>query len=169
MRKFNEWMSFRQTVEETLDSYGFIGTYNSENLSNLEENSERIEVESAIKLIPQSYRGQFQTCETVSAGKSRNESNAEIVWISNNDQGITYIFEKKTIQEMQMKDINSLKDKATQFAGKNPDSGKKAPDTEEFPYPNFLKKGKVSVGYNPFEMGTKTVRFQKRYSKPKSN
>jgi hypothetical protein len=95
VRKFNEWMSFRQTVEETSDSYGFIGTYNSENLSNLEENSERIEVESAMSLIPQSYRGQFQTCEAVSAGKSRSENNAEIVWITNNDQGITYIFEKK--------------------------------------------------------------------------
>ena len=99
MRKFNEWMSFRQTVEETSDSYGFIGTYNSENLSNLEENSERIEVESAMSLIPQSYRGQFQTCEAVSAGKSRNENNAEIVWITNNDQGITYIFEKKEGEE----------------------------------------------------------------------
>lgn len=96
MKKFNEWMSFRQSVEtNNSEEYNFIGTYNTENLAGLKDNSDLIEINKAIEFIPNSYKNQFSDSMDLSAGITHNEQSKEIIWISNNDQEITYLFEKK--------------------------------------------------------------------------
>ena len=96
MKKFNEWMSFRQSVEtNNSEEYNFIGTYNTENLTGLKDNSDLIEINKAIEFIPNSYKNQFSDSMDLSAGITHNEQSKEIIWISNNDQEITYLFEKK--------------------------------------------------------------------------
>ena len=96
MKKFNEWMSFRQSVEtNNSEEYNFIGTYNTENLTGLKDNSDLIEINKAIECIPNSYKNQFSDSMDLSAGITHNEQSKEIIWISNNDQEITYLFEKK--------------------------------------------------------------------------
>jgi len=93
--KFNEWMSFRQSVELPEGDYQFIGTYNNDQFPNLKEDSNRIDFESALSLLPQAYQSQFSNVDTISAGKIRNENKKEILWISSEQQNITYLFEKK--------------------------------------------------------------------------
>lgn len=96
MRNFNEWMSFRQSVETSNDeNYNFIGTYNTENLKNLKDNSELVEIEKAIQNIPHAYKNQFSDSLNLSAGITHNEQNRQIIWITNNDIELTYLFEKK--------------------------------------------------------------------------
>ena len=94
MKKFNEWMSFRQEVEPNGGDYNFIGTYNTENLQGLKEKSNLVEIDKALEFIPNSYRNQFSDAISLSAGITQTEQNKEIVWITNNDQEITYLFEK---------------------------------------------------------------------------
>ena len=94
MKKFNEWMSFRQEVESNGGDYNFIGTYNTENLQGLKEKSNLVEIDKALEFIPNSYRNQFSDAISLSAGITQTEQNKEIVWITNNDQEITYLFEK---------------------------------------------------------------------------
>ncbi len=95
MINFNEWMSFRQSVEvPEHNGYSFIGTYNTENLQGLENKSELIEVDKALNFIPHSYKNQFSDGLNLSAGMTHNEQNKQIIWITNKDQEITYLFEK---------------------------------------------------------------------------
>ena len=54
MKKFNEWMSFRQEVEPNGGDYNFIGTYNTENLQGLKEKSNLVEIDKALEFIPNS-------------------------------------------------------------------------------------------------------------------
>ena len=91
----NEWMSFRQANEQDANSeYTFSGTYNTETIPDLKENSKLISVEQALSIIPSSYNTQFSNTAKLEAGKSLNEENKEVVWISIEDQGVTYLFEK---------------------------------------------------------------------------
>ena len=91
----NEWMSFRQANEQDATSeYTFSGTYNTETIPDLKENSKLISVEQALSIIPPSYNTQFSNTAKLEAGKSLNEENKEVVWISIEDQGVTYLFEK---------------------------------------------------------------------------
>lgn len=96
MKNFNEWMSFRQAVETNNDNdYNFIGTYNTENLKNLKDNSNLVEISKVIEYIPNAYKNQFSDSLNLSAGITHNEQNKEIIWITNNDIELTYLFEKK--------------------------------------------------------------------------
>lgn len=95
LTNFYEWMSFRQSVEAPEGDYDFIGTYNNDQFPNLKETSQRIELDDALSLIPKSYQNQFSNMETIHAGKSQNESNKDVIWISNQDQNITFLFEKR--------------------------------------------------------------------------
>ena len=88
-------MSFRQANEQDANSeYTFSGTYNTETIPDLKENSKLISVEQALSIIPSSYNTQFSNTAKLEAGKSLNEENKEVVWISIEDQGVTYLFEK---------------------------------------------------------------------------
>ena len=49
MAKFTEWMSFRQTVDVDASAYTFIGTYNNEQFPTIKEDSNRIELKSALE------------------------------------------------------------------------------------------------------------------------
>jgi len=94
MLNFNEWMTFRQAIEEDPSDYKFIGTYNSDKIENLRERSNAIKIDSAIEKIPESYRGQFYGLQNFTAGTSTMESGSNVIWITNNDQDIVYLFEK---------------------------------------------------------------------------
>ena len=96
MQKFNEWMAFRQTVEQTAGDYNFIGTYNTESIPELGANSTPLSLEDSLKLIPKSFRQQFEGSSSMVCGKSHGQNNKELVWITNKDQEMTYIFEKVT-------------------------------------------------------------------------
>ena len=95
LTKFNEWMSFRQSIEIPEGDYEFIGTYNNDQFPNLKEDSNRIEFETAINLLPKAYQSQFSNIDNISAGKIKNENQKEILWISSEHQALTYLFEKK--------------------------------------------------------------------------
>ena len=95
MQKFNEWMSFRQTVESNEENFQFIGTYDIESIPNLKENSTPLELDYAFSLIPEMWKNQFPNIGTVLAGKTLDENQKEIVWISIPEQSTTYLFEKK--------------------------------------------------------------------------
>lgn len=95
MQKFNEWMSVRQMNEPTSvpGSYQFSGTYDFEKLPNLIDDSQKIDIAEARKLIPAQYENQFGGMQELVAGKAMTEDNKEVLWISN-DQGVVYMFEK---------------------------------------------------------------------------
>lgn len=95
MQKFNEWMSVRQMNEpmSVPGSYQFSGTFDLENLPSLVEDSQKIDIDEARKLIPSQYENQFGGMQELLAGKAITEENKEILWISN-DQGVVYMFEK---------------------------------------------------------------------------
>jgi hypothetical protein len=95
MQNFNEWMSFRQTVESNEENFQFIGTYDIENIPNLKENSTPLELDYAFSLIPEMWKNQFPNIGTVLAGKTLDENQKEIVWISIPEQSTAYLFEKK--------------------------------------------------------------------------
>lgn len=92
---FLEWMTFRQTVDVESSNYEFIGTYNSESFPKIEETSFRMEIEDALQLIPTNYRNQFSNLEIIKAGKILNNDNKEVIWINNESQNLTFLFEKK--------------------------------------------------------------------------
>lgn len=94
MKKFNEWMSFKQTVNTETSNYEFVGTYDLESIPDLKENSDPIELEDAFNLIPEQWKSQFPNVGTVIAGKTMNENQKEVIWISMPEQNTTYIFEK---------------------------------------------------------------------------
>jgi len=94
MQRFNEWMSFRQTVETGESDYTFLGTYDTESIPDLQENSDPVDLDHAMNLIPEIWRKQFPNVGTVMAGKTTNENNNEILWISLPDQSTAYLFEK---------------------------------------------------------------------------
>lgn len=96
MQNFHEWMSFRNTAQgiENTTGYEFVGTYDTETIPDLKENSDLLDLNDALENIPENFRHQFTGVSEMSAGKSMNENNKEIIWISVNDQGTTYIFEK---------------------------------------------------------------------------
>ena len=96
MQRFNEWMSFKQTVEEGNSDYQFIGTYDTETIPDLKENSEPVDLDYAFSMIPEAWKHQFPNIGNVVAGKSMNEENREVIWISIPEQSTTYIFEKTT-------------------------------------------------------------------------
>jgi len=96
MQRFNEWMSFRQTVETGSSNYEFIGTYDIESIPELKENSDPIELEDAFSLIPEQWKSQFPNVGTVIAGKTMNENQKEIIWISVPEQSTAYLFEKNS-------------------------------------------------------------------------
>ena len=89
-------MSFRNTAQgiENTSGYEFVGTYDTENIPDLKENSDLLDLKYALKIVPENFKHQFAGISEMSAGKSMNENNKEILWISINDQGTTYIFEK---------------------------------------------------------------------------
>ena len=94
MELFSEWMGFRQTNSElpSDSKYTFSGTYNVETIPDLVKNSDLIEVQEALKLLPASYTNHFPTDGNMTAGKSMNEESKELLWINMNDTGTTYIF-----------------------------------------------------------------------------
>jgi hypothetical protein len=94
MKLFTEWMSFRQTGEAASSDFQFAGTYNTETIPDLQENSEIVDVKEILEQIPANYKIQFSETANLSAGKSMNEKNKELIWISIEDNGITYLFEK---------------------------------------------------------------------------
>ena len=96
MQKFNEWMAFRQAVEQTASDYNFIGTYSMENIPDLGINSVSLSLEDSLQLIPKSFRQQFEGSISTICGKSHDQNNKELIWITNKDQEMTYIFEKIT-------------------------------------------------------------------------
>lgn len=94
MKNFNEWMSFRQNVDTNDADYQFIGTYDIDAIPDLKENSDPIELEHAFELIPEQWRTKFPNVGTVVAGKTMNEDQKEIIWISIPEQSTAYLFEK---------------------------------------------------------------------------
>lgn len=94
MQTFNEWMSFRQTVETPDSDYQFIGTYDMETIPNMKENSDPLELDAALNVLPEIWRTQFPNVGNVLAGKTTNEGNNEVIWISMPDQSTAYLFEK---------------------------------------------------------------------------
>lgn len=96
MQKFNEWMNFRtQNAQEDHSDFQFSGTYDPETIPDLTENSEIVDAKNVLEIIPDSYKTQFSDSLNLIAGKSFNEDNKEVVWITIKDQNITYLFEKK--------------------------------------------------------------------------
>jgi len=95
MQNFNEWMSIRQMNEPLAveGSYQFSGTYDSEVIPDLIENSELMSVDEAKKLVPSQYEQQFGSEADYTAGKALNENDKEVIWISN-AFGTVYLFEK---------------------------------------------------------------------------
>jgi hypothetical protein len=95
MQNFNEWMSIRQMNEPLAPegSYQFSGTYDSETIPDLIDNSEIISIDEAKKLIPSQYEQQFTGEGDYQAGKALNENDKEIVWVCN-EAGTVYLFEK---------------------------------------------------------------------------
>jgi hypothetical protein len=95
MKLFTEWMSIRQMNEPLTapGTYQFSGTYEKETIPNLIENSKRVKLESALKFIPDQYKGQFGGMSECQAGKGITEENKEILWVCN-ESGTVYIFEK---------------------------------------------------------------------------
>ena len=95
MKLFTEWMSIRQMNEPLTapGSFQFSGTYEKETIPNLIESSKKINLESALKLIPDQYKGQFGGMSECEAGKGITEENKEIIWVCN-ESGTVYIFEK---------------------------------------------------------------------------
>ena len=94
MKLFKEWMSFRQTGEHSESNFQFIGTYNTETIPDLQENSELLDVKEVLEQIPANYKTQFSETAKLTAGKSMNENNKDLIWISIEDTGVTYLFEK---------------------------------------------------------------------------
>ena len=94
MQRFNEWMSCRQSVDTPDSEFQFIGTYDIETIPNLKENSHPLELQAAFELIPEMWKNQFPNVGTVLAGKTINEENKEILWISIPEQSTTYLFQK---------------------------------------------------------------------------
>ena len=95
MQTFNEWMSVRQ-MNEPLTAPGtfqFSGTYDLEAMPSLIENSKKISVEEARKLVPAQYENQFSGMQELKAGTAVGEENKELLWICN-ESGLVYIFEK---------------------------------------------------------------------------
>lgn len=96
MQRFNEWMSFRnQNAQQDNSEFQFSGTYDPDTIPDLTENSEIVDAKNILEIIPDSYKLQFSDSQNLVAGKSFNEENKEIVWITVKDQNITYLFEKK--------------------------------------------------------------------------
>jgi len=95
MKLFTEWMSIRQMNEPLAaeGSYQFSGTYDSEAIPDLIQNSELIAIEEAKKLVPAQYEQQFGGEGEYKAGKALNENDKEIVWVCN-PSGTVYLFEK---------------------------------------------------------------------------
>lgn len=95
MQNFNEWMSIRQMNEPMVapGTFQFSGTYELEKLPNLVEDSQKIDVVEAKKLVPAQYENQFGGMQDLIAGKAITEDNKEILWICN-EQGTVYMFEK---------------------------------------------------------------------------
>lgn len=95
MQSFNEWMSFRtNNVQVDNSEFQFAGTYDPETIPELTENSEILNAKDVLEIIPISYKTQFSETQELVAGKSINENDKEVVWITVKDQNITYIFEK---------------------------------------------------------------------------
>jgi hypothetical protein len=95
MKLFREWMSIRQMNEPLTPSgsYQFSGTYNLEQMPDLIENSEKLELADALKMIPEQYNGQFGGMSDCQAGKGTTADDQEIVWVCN-ESGTVYIFAK---------------------------------------------------------------------------
>lgn len=93
MQTFNEWMAFRQTVPETA-GYRFIGTFNTDKLGGL-KGSKTVSIEEALTKIPESYRSQFGGAQKLEAGVALGNRDSEVVWITNQDMELTYIFERQ--------------------------------------------------------------------------
>lgn len=95
MQKFNEWMSFRtQNAQVDNGEFQFAGTYDPETIPDLTENSEILDAKKVLEIIPSSYKTQFSENQELVAGRSTNENDKEVVWITVKDQNVTYIFEK---------------------------------------------------------------------------
>jgi hypothetical protein len=95
MKLFTEWMSIRQMNEPLTapGSYQFSGTYNVEQIPDLVENSQKLELNDALKLIPDQYNGQFAGMSECQAGKGVTSDEQEVVWVCN-EAGTVYIFAK---------------------------------------------------------------------------
>jgi hypothetical protein len=95
MQSFNEWMSFRTpNAQENSSGYEFAGTYDPDTIPDLTENSEALDIGTVLEIIPANYKTQFSETQDLVAGKSMNENDKEVVWITVRDSNITYIFEK---------------------------------------------------------------------------
>jgi hypothetical protein len=95
MKLFTEWMSFRQGSEQPQSGeFVFSGTFTRESIPDLVENSDSLNLEDALKLIPEKYNIQFSNTEKLSAGKSHIEENKEVIWINNENTDVVYVFEK---------------------------------------------------------------------------
>jgi len=57
------------------------------------ENSEKLELADALKMIPEQYNGQFGGMSDCQAGKGTTADDQEIVWVCN-ESGTVYIFAK---------------------------------------------------------------------------
>ena len=95
MKLFSEWMSIRQINEPLTPSgsYQFSGTYNLDQMPDLIENSEKLELADALKMIPEQYNGQFGGMSECQAGKGVTADEQEVVWVAN-EAGTVYIFAK---------------------------------------------------------------------------
>lgn len=93
MIRFNEWMAFRQTVPEGDGDYRFVGTYDTEKIGGIGE-GRPVGVSEALRCVPESFRIQFSGVSGLSAGKSVSEQSKEVLWITNKDMDITYVFER---------------------------------------------------------------------------
>ncbi len=95
MQSFNEWMSFRTpNVQDDQSDFQFLGTYDPETIPDLTENSDILDAKFILELIPTSYKTQFSETQDLIAGRSVNENEKEVLWITVKDQNVTYIFEK---------------------------------------------------------------------------
>jgi hypothetical protein len=95
MKLFNEWMSIRQMNEPMTapGTYQFSGTYELEKLNGLVEESEKLDIVEARKLVPAQYENQFGGMQDLIAGKALTQDEKEIVWICN-ESGVVFVFEK---------------------------------------------------------------------------
>lgn len=94
MIRFNEWMAFRQTVPEgDGGGFRFVGTYDTEKLGGIGHGT-AVDIGEALRSVPESYRVQFSGVNGLSAGRSVSEQSREVLWITNKDMDITYVFER---------------------------------------------------------------------------
>lgn len=93
MITFNEWMAFRQTVPEGEGEYRFVGTYSTDSIGGISAGTS-IDIGEALRCVPESFRMQFGGSNSLQAGRAISEQSREVVWITNKDIDVTYVFER---------------------------------------------------------------------------